>query len=510
MVAGNPNKPTTQIYDLEYTPLHKIEGMVKKVHTYYRTGKSHDIEWRKEQLCNIVRMVKENQHKIVDAVQADMWNKAEYEILLGETLQVIANASFALDHIDAWVKPEKREGEVGNIGEGVYMQPQPKGVFCVIGAWNYPLSLILNPAIDAITAGNMIVFKPSEVSAHVSALFERLLPEYLDPYAFAVVQGAVEETTELLKHRFDHIVYTGSSAVGKIIYAKAAQFLTPVTLELGGKSPVIVAEDADIPTAANRIAWGKLVNGGQTCIAPDYVLCPKSIQSQLVTELKRAVTDFYGENPLESPDYCRIVNERQWRRLDSLLSRCPNAPAFGGERDLSARYLAPTVFADVTRDHPLMEDELFGPILPVVPVADIEEAMDFVNAGEKPLALYAFSEKDETIWHIANNTTSGGFVGHGTLVHATTPSLPFGGIGNSGIGSYHGKNGFDEFSHRRAVLIRNPGLEFVNTGLIYAPYNMENADVLPLLFRDHETGTMKTLGSMAYHGARAAGKSMGF
>jgi aldehyde dehydrogenase (NAD+) len=343
---------------------------------------------------------------------------------------------------------------------------EPLGVVLVIAPWNYPVHLALLPVIGAIAAGNCVVVKPSEVSAHTSATLARLVPEYLDPDCIAVVEGGVRETTALLERRFDHIFYTGNGNVGRVVMGAAAKHLTPVTLELGGKSPVIVADDADLDVAARRIAWGKFLNAGQTCVAPDYALVARSVKDELIDELARSVTEFYGTDPKGSPDYARIVNDRHFHRLDALLG--DGAHAVGGDTDPEQRYIAPTVLDHVAVDAPVMEDEIFGPLLPVLPVDDVDEAIGFVNERPHPLALYLFSRSNAVRDRVVASTTSGGVGVNATVLQTAVPPLPFGGVGASGTGAYHGRAGFETFSHRKAVLAKSTR---VDPRLAYPPYS---------------------------------------
>jgi aldehyde dehydrogenase (NAD+) len=341
----------------------------------------------------------------------------------------------------------------------------PLGVVLIIAPWNYPVGLLLAPLVGAIAAGNCVVLKPSEVTAHTSAVLARWVPEYLDPRAIALVEGGVEETTELLSQRFDHVFYTGNGQVGRIVMEAAAKNLTPVTLELGGKSPCIVHEDANLETAARRIAWGKFVNAGQTCIAPDYVLVHESQEEALVEALERSVRDFYGDDPKATPDYARIVNHRHHERLSTLMK--DGKPAFGGKLDAEQRYVAPTALRDVSPDSRIMQEEIFGPILPILSVKSIDEAIDFVNEREKPLALYLFTSSSAIEDEVLARTSSGGACVNGTLLHIMDPKMPFGGVGPSGTGAYHGRHTFETFSHRKSVLTR--GTRF-DPKIMYPPY----------------------------------------
>jgi aldehyde dehydrogenase (NAD+) len=341
------------------------------------------------------------------------------------------------------------------------------GVVLIISPWNYPLQLLLVPLVGAIAAGNCAVLKPSEITPAMSDLFARRLPNYVDRESIQVVEGGVAETTALLAERFDHIFYTGNGTVGRIVMEAAAKHLTPVTLELGGKSPCIVDQHTDLDVAAKRIIWGKFFNAGQTCVAPDYVLVQQAIEDALLARMKQTLVEFFGDDPSKSPDYGRIVNERHHQRLMKLLPGSGEVVA-GGVGDEEKRYIAPTILRNVPADAPVMADEIFGPILPVLKYAGIDEAIARVNARPKPLALYLFTNDEEVQKRVLERTSSGGVTVNHTLLHLTVPALPFGGVGASGLGAYHGKFSFETFSHRKSVLIKPTWLDLK---FIYPPYD---------------------------------------
>jgi aldehyde dehydrogenase (NAD+) len=337
---------------------------------------------------------------------------------------------------------------------------EPLGVVLVIAPWNYPIQLLLEPMIAAIAAGNAVVGKPSEITAACSEVLGRLIPQYLDPDAIAVVEGGVEETTELLEQRFDHILYTGNGRVGRIVAGAAAKHLTPVTLELGGKSPVIVHSDADVPMAAKRIAFGKWINAGQTCIAPDYVLVHRDVERALVEGIRNVANQFFTDDPKTSPDYARIVNDSHFQRLAGLLDQGGfTEVVVGGEVDPDDRYIAPTVLRGVDPSAPVMQEEIFGPILPVIAVDSLDEAIRFVNERDKPLSLYVFSRSKEAQKRVLERTSSGGACINATVLHFAVPGLPFGGVGESGYGAYHGREGFETFSNRKPILSKPAKLD---------------------------------------------------
>jgi aldehyde dehydrogenase (NAD+) len=344
---------------------------------------------------------------------------------------------------------------------------EPLGVALVIAPWNYPIQLLVEPLAAALAADNCVLAKPSELAPACSAALADLLPRYVDPEAVVVVEGGVDETTALLAQRWDHIFFTGSTAVGHVIAAAAATHLTPTVLELGGKSPTYVHASADLDVTARRIAWGKFLNAGQTCIAPDYVLVDHEVKDALVEKLTRQVRSFYGSEPKSSKSFGRIVNDRHLERLQGLLANGAGTVAAGGEVDAAERYVAPTITVEPRPDAAIMQEEIFGPILPVLGVGGPTEAKAFIGARPKPLALYVFAQRGEVVDDLVNHTTSGGVCVNQTLMHLVPPDLPFGGVGDSGMGAYHGRSGFDAFSHHKSVLRKRtrPDLR-----LLYPPY----------------------------------------
>ncbi|XP_062053706.1 aldehyde dehydrogenase family 3 member B2 isoform X1 [Lepus europaeus] len=349
-----------------------------------------------------------------------------------------------------------------------FIRKEPYGLVLIIAPWNYPVNLTLIPLVGAIAAGNCVVLKPSEVSSSTEKVLAEVLPRYLDQSCFAVVLGGPEETGQLLEHRFDYILFTGSPHVGKIVMAAAAKHLTPVTLELGGKNPCYVDDNCDPQTVANRVAWFRYFNAGQTCMAPDYVLCSPETRERLLPALQSTITRFYGDDPQSSPNLGRIINQKHFRRLQALLG-CGRV-AIGGQSDESQRYIAPTVLVDVQEAEPVMQEEIFGPILPIVTVSGLDEAIAFINRREKPLALYAFSNNRQVVSQVLDRTSSGSFGGNEGFIYLTLPALPLGGVGHSGMGSYHGKFSFDTFSHHRACLLSPSGMEKLNE-IRYPPYS---------------------------------------
>jgi aldehyde dehydrogenase (NAD+) len=446
------------------TDASEIPKRVAKLRDVFESGRTRPVEWRRRQLQRMKAMLEEREADFLDALAADL-GKPRLEGWASDIAVVITEIDYALRHLAGWMKPERVWTPLAQRPGRATVRPEPFGVALVIAPWNYPVHLLLLPMVGALAAGNAVVGKPSEVSAHTSAALARLVPEYLDPDGVAIVEGGVTETQALLAERFDYVFYTGNGRVGRVVMEAAAKHLTPVTLELGGKSPVIVDAAANVEVAARRIAFGKFLNAGQTCIAPDYVLVARARHEDLVEQIGRAIREFYGSDPAASPDYARIVNDAHFRRLDELLTG--GTPVIGGETRADERYVAPTVLRDVAPDAPVMTEEIFGPILPVVPVMDVDEAIRFVNERDRPLALYFFSESDAAQERVLEQTSSGGACVNATVMHVAVPDLPFGGVGASGMGSYHGKASFDVFSHRKSVLVKPTRLD---PKLAYPPY----------------------------------------
>ncbi|XP_054296185.1 aldehyde dehydrogenase family 3 member B2 isoform X3 [Pongo pygmaeus] len=359
--------------------------------------------------------------------------------------------------------------------DSVFIRKEPFGLVLIIVPWNYPVNLTLVPLVGALAAGNCVVLKPSEISQGTEKVLAEVLPQYLDQSCFAVVLGGPQETGQLLEHKFDYIFFTGSPRVGKIVMTAAAKHLTPVTLELGGKNPCYVDDNCDPQTVANRVAWFRYFNAGQTCVAPDYILCSPEMQERLLLALQSTITRFYGDDPQSSPNLGRIINQKQFQRLRALLG-CGRV-AIGGQSDESDRYIAPTVLVDVQETEPVMQEEIFGPILPIVNVRSMDEAIEFINRREKPLALYAFSNSSQVVNQMLERTSSGSFGGNEGFSFVTLLSVPLGGVGHSGMGRYHGKFTFDTFSHHRTCLLAPSGLEKLKE-IRYPPYTDWNQQLL--------------------------------
>ncbi|MFM7617141.1 MAG: aldehyde dehydrogenase family protein [Actinomycetes bacterium] len=457
------------------TPDLDAPAIVAALRSTFASGRTRDLAWRKEQLRALRRMLAEREEDLLGALRVDL-GKPAIEAFLTELAFVRAEIDVTLKHLDRWVRPERVAIPVKQRPGRGRIHRDPLGVVLIIGPWNYPVQLLLAPLVGAIAAGNCAVLKPSEVSASVSETLARLLPQYLDQDAIRLVEGAVTETTALLEQRWDHVFYTGNGTIGRVVMAAAARHLTPVTLELGGKSPTYVDASANLAVAAKRIAWGKFLNAGQTCIAPDYVLVDRSVADAFVEALGAVVRDFYGDDPQASPDLGRIINGRHFARIAALVDgEGAGTPAFGGRRDEADRYMEPTALVGTDPGSQVMQEEIFGPILPILPVDGVDAAIDFINGRDKPLALYVFAESGRVVDRVLAETSSGGACVNATLYHLVPPTLPFGGVGESGQGAYHGRSTFETFSHRKSVLRKPTRLD---PPIAYPPYTEQKQKLL--------------------------------
>jgi aldehyde dehydrogenase (NAD+) len=455
----------TQDNSPEQEQLEQIAPGVARLRRTFAKGHTRDYAWRLAQLRQLQKMLLEQQSDIQGALKADL-NKCPTEAWSSEIGFLLSDIEHTTKHLKKWMRPRKVSTPMVAQPGRSYLLPEPLGVVLIIGAWNYPLQLILAPLVAAIAAGNCALLKPSELAAHTSGLLASLVPQYLDASTITVVEGGVEETSELLRQHFDHIFYTGGETVGKIVMAAAAKHLTPVTLELGGKSPCIVEKSADIEVTAARIVWSKWMNAGQTCVAPDYVLVEKNQSSELIAAIQKKLTEFYGPYVKDSEDYGRIVNQRHFLRLAGYLEG--QNIMCGGETDEASLYMAPTIVLDPKLDDPLMEQEIFGPILPIVTLDDINQAIPFVNKRSKPLALYVYTQDKVFENAVLKNTSAGSIGVNDGFMFMLNPQLPFGGVGNSGMGSYHGQFGFDTLSHLKTVMKRSFKFDI---SLRYPPYS---------------------------------------
>jgi aldehyde dehydrogenase (NAD+) len=447
------------------TTVESIPEVLQRVRAAFATGKTRPLEWRLHQLGELARAMREHEADFAEALQADL-HKCSFETALSELGFVASEAKYACRHLRRWTRAKRVSTPMMALPGRSYIQPEPKGVVLIIAPWNYPLSMVCAPLVGVIAAGNCAVLKPSEVTTHTSAAIARILPRYLDRDAFAVVEGGVPETTELLENQFDHILYTGNERVARIVMTAAAKHLTPCTLELGGKSPCLIDKNANLEVAASRIAWGKFINAGQTCVAPDHVLVHRAVATQFTELLAAKIKEFYGEDPSQSPDYCRIASERHAARFAKLLEG--QKIHTGGQVDVAKRYVAPTIVLDPAPDSELMQEEIFGPVLPIITVDEMHHAIKFVAERPKPLALYLFTKSKALEEAVLDKLSAGSVCINDAVIFMVSPELPFGGIGNSGMGRYTGWYGFETFSHMKPVMKR--GFRF-DAPMRYPPYN---------------------------------------
>ncbi|HCU9022689.1 TPA: aldehyde dehydrogenase [Staphylococcus aureus] len=433
---------------------------------FFNTQQTKDISFRKEQLKKLSKAIKSYESDILEALYTDLGkNKVEaYATEIGITLKSIKNARKELKN---WTKTKNVDTPLYLFPTKSYIKKEPYGTVLIIAPFNYPFQLVFEPLIGAIAAGNTAIIKPSELTPNVARVIKRLINETFDANYIEVIEGGIEETQTLIHLPFDYVFFTGSENVGKIVYQAASENLVPVTLEMGGKSPVIVDETANIKVASERICFGKFTNAGQTCVAPDYILVHESVKDDLITALSKTLREFYGQNIQQSPDYGRIVNLKHYHRLTSLLNSEQMNIVFGGHSDEDERYIEPTLLDHVTNDSAIMQEEIFGPILPILTYQSLDEAIAFIHQRPKPLSLYLFSEDENATQRVINELSFGGGAINDTLMHLANPKLPFGGVGASGMGRYHGKYSFDTFTHEKSYIFKSTRLE---SGVHLPPY----------------------------------------
>ncbi|HFE5605537.1 TPA: aldehyde dehydrogenase [Staphylococcus aureus] len=433
---------------------------------FFNTQQTKDISFRKEQLKKLSKAIKSYESDILEALYTDLGkNKVEaYATEIGITLKSIKNARKELKN---WTKTKNVDTPLYLFPTKSYIKKEPYGTVLIIAPFNYPFQLVFEPLIGAIAAGNTAIIKPSELTPNVARVIKRLINETFDANYIEVIEGGIEETQTLIHLPFDYVFFTGSENVGKIVYQAASENLVPVTLEMGGKSPVIVDETANIKVASERICFGKFTDAGQTCVAPDYILVHESVKDDLITALSKTLREFYGQNIQQSPDYGRIVNLKHYHRLTSLLNSAQMNIVFGGHSDEDERYIEPTLLDHVTNDSAIMQEEIFGPILPILTYQSLDEAIAFIHQRPKPLSLYLFSEDENATQRVINELSFGGGAINDTLMHLANPKLPFGGVGASGMGRYHGKYSFDTFTHEKSYIFKSTRLE---SGVHLPPY----------------------------------------
>ncbi|KAJ7598905.1 NAD-aldehyde dehydrogenase [Mycena floridula] len=454
---------------LQYTPLEAIETIHKELHTGFTDGKLKSLAYRKYVVLQLGYLLKDNATRFHEALASDLGRPIQ-ESQFMEVGPSISDARVAYQQLEKWAKPETPPFSINSAPMRPVIYKEPKGVILIISPFNYPVWLTFGPMISAIAAGNTVALKPSEQTPATSALMAELIPKYVDSSLIQVINGGPAETTKLMELPWGHVLYTGGGRVGRIIAGAAAKTLTPVSLELGGKSPVFIDSNCDLETAARRIMWGKIANAGQTCVAPDYVMVQKDFQDTFVQALKTAHDSFYPDSVSAPGNYSRLVSPQAFTRVSGLLKETKGSIVFGGETDEATKYIAPTIVKDVTFEDSLMSDEIFGPLLPIVPVGSLDEAIKHVNSNDHPLSLYVFSKSQDYIRKVFTSTQSGSAIANESIIHPGLDGLPFGGIGPSGNGSHTGKHGFDLFTHLRSS-INNPSWVDKIIGFRYPPYS---------------------------------------
>ncbi|WAW15225.1 aldehyde dehydrogenase [Peptostreptococcus equinus] len=437
-----------------------IKNIIIKQKEYFNRNKTKDLHNRKDALNKLKQSILNNKNGIVEALNNDL-AKSEFEAYTTEIGDVLSEISLFLKKINKWSKDKKVRTPSFLYPAKSFIMKEPYGIVLIIGPFNYPFNLVMKPLIGAIAAGNTVIVKPSELSPNVANIIKKVLDEAFDQEYVATILGDAEVTSSLLEEKFDYIFFTGGAKIGKIIMQAAAKNLTPITLELGGKSPAVVSDAANIKIACQRIARGKFMNAGQTCVAPDYVFVEEKIFNKFIDGIKDTIVEFYGKDIKGNKDLGRIINKRHHDRLNSLLEKEKKHIIFGGQTDIENLYISPTLLTDINFDSPIMEEEIFGPILPILKYKDLDkDVIKFIKNGEKPLALYLFTgNKSEEIKILKEISFGGGMV-NDTLLHLANPYLPFGGVGNSGIGAYHGKHSFDLFSHKKSIVKRPLNIQF--------------------------------------------------
>lgn len=446
-----------------------VERMIENQRNFYFTGTTKDVEFRKQQLVNLKSTIKKYEAQVIEALALDL-HKSEFEAYATEIGIIYDSISYFVKHLSAWMEPVPVKTPLHFQPAKSYIVREPYGVTCIIGPFNYPFQLIMEPLIGAIIGGNTAIVKPSEAAVHTAIIVKIILKETFSENYVRVVEGEKEEVTALIHAPFDYIFFTGSVAVGKVIAKAAAERLTPIALELGGKSPAIVDQTANLEVAAERIAWGKFNNTGQTCVAPDYVLVHEAVAKKFTKILKKTIRAFYGEDPQQSPDYGRIINVRQFDRLQKLLDAERDTLTLGGRTDREDLYIEPSVLENIDWQSPSMEDELFGPILPVMTYEQLPKAIHEIRQLPKPLSAYLFSENEKAIEYFLQELPFGGGCVNDVITHVGNSHLPFGGVGPSGVKAYHGKASFENFTHPKSIMHRSNKLA---NSLLYPPYKQK-------------------------------------
>lgn len=448
---------------------HDVEQMIESQRAFYYTGATKPAEFRKAQLAQLKQSIKKYEPEVLEALRKDL-GKSEFEAYSTEVGFVLDSITNMTKNLDEWMEPEP-------VKTPIYLQPaksfvmrEPYGSVLIIGPFNYPFQLIMEPLIGAMIGGNCAIVKPSETTPNVAAIIKTIIEDVFPPYYIRVVEGEREEVTALIHASFDYIFFTGSVNVGKVIMKAASERLTPITLELGGKSPAIVDQTANLDLAAKRIAWGKLMNTGQTCVAPDYICVHESVKEEFMKKLKKTIRNFYGKDAQTSPDYGRIVSAQHFDRLSAIIDQEQEQIVYGGQRDRDDLYMEPVILDNIHWDSPSMEDEIFGPILPVITYNDLPALLRQIRKLPKPLSAYLFSESERAIEFFLDELPFGGGCINDTVSHVGSSYLPFGGIGTSGVNSYHGKHSFETFTHAKSILKKSTKL---STNVLYPPYKQK-------------------------------------
>ncbi len=433
---------------------------------FFNTHKTKNLKFRKQQLKLLSKNIKNHENELLDALYKDL-GKSKVEAYATEIGMLLKSIKLMRKELKNWSKTKQTDTPLYLFPTKSYIKKEPYGTVLIIGPFNYPVQLVFEPLIGAIAAGNTAIVKPSELTPHVAIVIKDIIEDTFDEAYVSVVEGGIEETQTLLSLPFDYMFLTGSEKVGKIVYEAAARKLIPVTLELGGKSPVIVDDTANIKVASERISFGKFTNAGQTCVAPDYILVQRKVKNDLIKALKKTITEFYGENIEKSPDFGRIVNQKHFNRLNDLIQIHKDNVVFGGNSSKEDLYIEPTLLDNITNDNKIMKEEIFGPILPIITYDNFDEVLEIIQSKSKPLSLYLFSEDENMTHRVVEELSFGGGAINDTLMHLANPNLPFGGVGSSGIGQYHGKYSFDTFSHMKSYTFKSTRLE---SSLFFPPY----------------------------------------
>ncbi len=454
----------------------EIQRTYTQQKAFFCTNKSKEVTFRIEQLIKLKKILKAHEKSLYNAIYED-FGKSEFETYISEISALYHEINTSIKHVKKWSKKRRVKTDISNFPARSYILPEPLGTTLVIGAWNYPYRLSLLPAITALAAGNTVILKPSELPSKTSKIIANLINNNFPNEYFCVIEGGVKETTELLKYRFDKIFFTGSIPVGKIVYEAAAKHLTPVTLELGGKCPTFVLADADIKMTAKRIVWAKFLNAGQTCVAPDYILVEKPIENELLKAITKEIEFYHTYNQEISENYLQIINTKNFDRLEQLIDH--EKVCYGGQTSREKRVISPTILKEVSFEDEVMKDEIFGPVLPVISFTDLDAAVKKVKERPKPLACYIYSKNRKTIRKLLREISFGGGAINDSMMHLSNSNLPFGGVGHSGIGNYHGKYGFDTFSHLKSILDKPVWFE---PSIKYPPYTKRKLKIVKWIF----------------------------